>query len=198
MEGSRLAHLKTFSVGVIMGFEKSYKRGSVWNDVKAIDKIIKNGKYNLTLKKEREFENTFASWLTVSKGNINGKIISQQNQETLVKSVYCFGKKHRPDMSIDEDGIAIELKYISDSFDGVKTAIGQSIIYRLRYKFVINVFIISESNKDVYLKAVNSEEKDLEDIFKHLSEELNVFSYLVPAFTLGPNIKSFVECNGIE
>jgi hypothetical protein len=181
-----------------MSFEKGVRRGTTWNDLRIIDKIVKECKFNLTLKKEREFENTFATTLTAHKDKITGKIISQQNQETLVKSVYCFGKKHRPDMSIDEDGIAIELKYISDSFDGVKTAIGQSIIYRLRYKFVMNVFIISESNKDVYLKAVNSEEKDLLDIFKFMAEELNVFSYLVPAFTLGPNIKGFVECNGIE
>jgi hypothetical protein len=40
-------------------------------------------------------------------------------------------------MTFDENGIAIELKFINSSgLAGLKDAIGQGHLYRLRYKFV--------------------------------------------------------------
>ena len=58
---------------------------------------------------------------------MNGQIMSQVDKDTTVRSVYLFGKKHRPDLTINEDGIAVEIKYLSGSLDGLKQAIGQSI-----------------------------------------------------------------------
>ena len=49
------------------------------------------------------------------------------DKDTTVRSVYLFGKKHWPDLTINEDGIAVEIKYLSGSLDGLKQAIGQSI-----------------------------------------------------------------------
>ena len=46
-----------------------------------------------------------------------------------------------------DDGIAIEIKYLSGSLDGLKQAIGQSIFYRVRYRFVMNVFVVAEKYK---------------------------------------------------
>ena len=101
-------------------------------------------------------------------------------------------------MVINDDGIAIEIKYIKNSFDGVKMALGQSFMYRLRYKFVINIIVISEDNKDVYEKALNGEEKDLEDILKYLAEDMNVYTYIVPAFSLKNGQKKVFEVNDLE
>ena len=120
------------------------------------------------------------------------------DKETVVQSVYCFGKKHRPDLTINDDGIAIELKFINNSLNGIKEAIGQSIFYRIRYRFVVNIFVISEKHKEVYLKAANGEEKDLEEILKNLSIDSNIFSYVVPAFTPGTNVKACLEFNDIS
>jgi len=114
------------------------------------------------------------------------------------RSVYLFGKKHRPDLTINDDGIAIEIKYLSGSLDGLKQAIGQSIFYRVRYRFVMNVFVIAEKYKDTYLKGANEEEKDLEEIFQDLSTDMNIFSYIVPAFTPGPNVKALLAWNDID
>lgn len=187
-----------------MGFEKGKRTGKNWEDVLFIDSLIKNADkksngsiMNITGKEEREFELRFSSILDANKGKINGELVSQQNKDTTVKQIYCFGKKHRPDMTINDDGIAIEIKYINDNFDGVKMALGQSLMYRLRYKFVINVIVISEKNKDVYEKAVNGEEKDLEDILKYLADDMNVFTYIVPAFSLKNNQKRVFEVNGL-
>ena len=55
---------------------------------------------------------------------MNGQIMSQVDKDTTVRSVYLFGKKHRPDLTINEDGIAIEIKYLSGNLDGLKQAIG--------------------------------------------------------------------------
>ncbi len=187
-----------------MGFEKGKRTGKNWEDVLFIDSLLKNADkkssgsiMNITGKEEREFELRFSTILDANKGKINGEIVSQQNKDTTVKQIYCFGKKHRPDMTINDDGIAIEIKYINDNFDGVKMALGQSLMYRLRYKFVINVIVISEKNKDVYEKAVNGEEKDLEDILKYLADDMNVFTYIVPAFSLKNNQKRVFEVNGL-
>ena len=187
-----------------MGFEKGKRTGKNWEDILFIDSLIKNSDkktsgsiMNITGKEEKVFELRFSSLLDANKVKLNGNLISQQNKDTTVKQIYCFGKKHRPDMTINDDGIAIEIKYIKDNFDGVKMALGQSLMYRLRYKFVINVIVISEKNKDVYEKAVNGEEKDLEDILKYLADDMNVFTYIVPAFSLKNNQKRVFEVNGL-
>lgn len=187
-----------------MGFEKGKRTGKNWEDILFIDSLIKNSDkktngsiMNITGKEEKDFELRFSSLLDANKVKLNGNLISQQNKDTTVKQIYCFGKKHRPDMTINDDGIAIEIKYINDNFDGVKMALGQSFMYRLRYKFVINVIVISEKNKDVYEKALNGEEKDLEDILKYLADDMNVFTYIVPAFSLKNNQRRVFEVNGL-
>ena len=101
-------------------------------------------------------------------------------------------------MSVNEDGIAIEIKYINNSLDGLKMALGQRIMYRIRYKFVINIIVISEENKEIYEKAINDEEKDLEDIMKYLADSLNIFTYIVPRCSLKNNQKRVFEVNGLE
>ena len=181
-----------------MTFQAGRRRGNVWDDVNTIDGIVKAARFNLTGKTERDFEMLFSERVRANEDRIKGKIISQVDKETVVQSVYCFGKKHRPDLTINDDGIAIELKFINNSLNGIKEAIGQSIFYRIRYRFVVNIFVISEKHKDVYLKAANGEEKDLEEILKDLSTDSNIFSYVVPAFTPGSNIKTCLEFNDIS
>ena len=82
--------------------------------------------------------------------------------------------------------VAIEIKYLSGSLDGLKQAIVQSIFYQVRYRFVMSVFVIAEKYKDTDLKGANEEEKDLEEIFQDLNIDMNIFSHIVPAFSPGP------------
>ena len=187
-----------------MGFESGKRTGKNWEDVLFIDSLVKNSDkksngsiMNITGKEEKDFELRFSTLLEANRGNINGKLISKQNNDTTVKQVYCFGKRHRPDMAINDDGIAIEIKYINNSFDGVKMAFGQSFMYRLRYKFVINIIVISEENKAAYEKALKGEEKDLEDIMKYLADDMNIYTYIVPAFSLKAGQKRVFEVNGL-
>ena len=48
-------------------------------------------------------------------------------KDTVIQSIYLFDKKNRPGLTIKEDGIAIEIKYLSGSLDGLKQAIGKKI-----------------------------------------------------------------------
>jgi len=131
---------------------------------------------------EAAFERGFATTLMATKNKYSSDVITQIDRNSTVQSVYCFGKKHRPDMTLGENGIAIEMKFIT--YAGLKDAIGQGHLYRLRYKFVFLVLIIAESKKSVYEEIDNGEEKDLEDTLHYLAETLNIFTYIAPAFRI--------------
>jgi hypothetical protein len=177
-----------------MGFEVGPRRGRYWDDAKVLDGIIQDYPFNTTGKKERDFENGFASCLMAMQKQFNSDVITQIDKSSTVRSIYCFGKNNRPDMTLDENGIAIEMKFIS--YDGLRDAIGQGYIYRLRYRFVFIVLIVSESRKEMYLDINAGKEKDLEDILEELASSMNIFTYIVPAFNVKPGIKkclSFFE-----
>ena len=140
--------------------------------------------FHTTGKNERDFETGFATSLITMQRDFSSKVVTQIDKSSTVRSVYCFGKKHRPDMTLGENGIAIELKFIT--YAGLKDAIGQGYLYRLRYRFVVLVLIVSEQRKVIYEDLAIGKEKDLEDTLRHLANSMNIFSYVVPAFVLKP------------
>lgn len=122
--------------------------------------------------------------------------MSQVHRSARVESVFCFGKNHRPDMTyvdIDkqEDIIAVELKRIS--YSGLKEAIGQGLIYRIKYRFVVIILVLSDECKNTYLDIENGQEKNLEDLLKYLAEENNIFTYIVPSFSVKPGIRKVIS-----
>ena len=165
-----------------MGFVSSRRHGQTWDDAKKLHEILMDFDFQTTGSNESHFERELSSVLRNQKKNFNNEVITQTSKTTKVNSVYCFGKNHRPDMTIGEDGIAIEMKFIS--YDGLKSAIGQGYFYRLRYKYVFLVMILSDKRKDVYEEIERGKEKDLEDILQYLAEELNVFTYIAPSFVV--------------
>ena len=171
-----------------MSFEPSKRHGRFWEDAKTLDRIINEFPFHTTGKNERDFENGFASALMTMKKQFNCQVITQIDKTTTVKSVYCFGKKHRPDLTLDENGISIELKFIT--YAGLKSAIGQGYLYRLRYRFVFLILVISKERRTIYEDLCNGKEKDLENTLQHLADKMNVFTYVVPAFALkNPGMK---------
>jgi len=171
-----------------MGHIHGIRRGTLWEDSQTLDQIIQDFPFNTTGKSEHDFEIGFSNTLMANKSSFKNKLISQIDKSTTVKSVYCFGKKHRPDLTINEDGIAIEIKFVS--YAGLNEAIGQAYIYRLRYRFVFLILVMSEARKNVYENLAVGKEKDLEDILSSLSASMNIFTYVVPAFNImKPGIK---------
>jgi hypothetical protein len=180
-----------------MGFETARRRGKFWDDAKKIDGLINEFDFNLTEKDERGFESSFSAVLRHSLNKFSGQINTQTGKATNVKGVYCFGKKHRPDMTIHDDGVAIELKLIT--YEGLTAAIGQAYLYRLQYKFVFLIMIVSERRRSIYDDFSAGNEKDLSDILRHLADDLNIFTYIVPAFKPKGGAKkchSFFESSG--
>lgn len=173
-----------------MGFESVRRKGRYWEDCKKIDKIILNFPFHTTGKTERDFENGFATTLITMKNSFNSKVICQIDKTTTVKSVYCFGKNHRPDITLDENGIALELKFVT--YAGLKDAIGQGYLYRLRYKFVFLILVISEDRSHIYADLDTNKEKDLHDTLRHLADKMNIFTYVVPAFEIKPGMKKSI------
>ncbi|TBW57983.1 hypothetical protein EZI54_05910 [Marinobacter halodurans] len=174
-----------------MGFQASRRYGRYWEDAKKLDELINRYHFNTSGKDERSFENGFASTLLNMQDQFNCKVISQIDNTSTVKDVRCFGKKHRPDMALDENVVGIELKYVR--YAGLKDAIGQGYLYRLRYKFVFLVLIISKDRSAIYEDLHLGKEKDLEDTLQHLADTMNIFTYIVPAFTTKPGIR---KCYG--
>ncbi|NQS98480.1 MAG: hypothetical protein HQ591_08505, partial [candidate division Zixibacteria bacterium] len=97
----------------------------------------------------------------------------------------------RPDLTLEENGIAIEIKFVT--YAGLKAAIGQGYFYRLRYKFVFLILVISEARRKIYRSIDNGEEKDLEDILSQLAEQMNIFTYIVPAFNIKPGMRKCIH-----
>ena len=111
-----------------MGFEVGRRRGSMWDDVNKINDMVINFPFHTTGKSEKSFENGFSTAILTNQNNFENEIITQIDKTTTVKSIYCFGKNHRPDLTINNDGIAIEIKFVK--YDGLKEAIGQGYLYR--------------------------------------------------------------------
>lgn len=170
-----------------MGFQTSRRYGRYWEDAKRLDALINRYHFNTSGKDERSFEHGFASTLLNMQKEFNSRVMSQIDNTSIVRGVRCFGKKHRPDMALDENIIGIELKFIR--YAGLKDAIGQGYLYRLRYKFVFLVLIISKDRSAIYEDLNAGKEKDLEDTLQHLADNMNIFTYIVPAFNTKPATK---------
>jgi hypothetical protein len=165
-----------------MGHMPTRRRGLLWSDANRLNKIIREFPFNTTGKTEREFETGFSTAIIANHSAFNHSVISQIDKSKTVESVFCFGKKHRPDLTIGSDGIAIEIKLVT--YDGLKQAIGQAYIYRLKYRFVFLILVMSEARKQVYESFALGKERDLEDILTQLAERNNIFTYIVPAFNI--------------
>jgi len=165
-----------------MSFEPGRRHGRYWEDAKKLHKLLDTYPFHTTGKSERDFENGLASALMMTEKQFTGNVITQIEKGKKVESVFCFGKKHRPDMTLDDDGIAIELKYIR--YAGLKEAIGQGFFYRIKYRFVFLILVISEDRKRLYEDICRGEEKDMEDLLNHLADKMNIFTYIVPAFVV--------------
>ena len=91
--------------------------GQIWDEVYTLGKVIKNTCFNLTDTSEHESEPAFMSAVNANADRMNGKIMSQVDKNTVVRSAYLFRKKYRPYLTLDEDGIVVKIEYLSRSFD---------------------------------------------------------------------------------
>ncbi len=173
-----------------MCFNSGRRKGKYWNDAILLNDLLINYNFNLSFSGERDFEIGLSGLLEGQKNKFNCNVISQTDKSTSVKSVYCFGKNHRPDITLGRNGSAIELKHInSTGLDGLKSAIGQGYLYRLQYRFVFLVLIIRKEHEEMYEQISKGGESKLENILEHLANQMNIFTYIMPSFKLKSGIK---------
>lgn len=167
-----------------MTFKKGRRFGSLWEDTKSVIEEISSWNTDITATSESDFEQSLSPLLKrmENKGEIESPVITQKHRDRNVINYRFFGKGHRPDMALGEEGTAIELKFLDGNLNGAKEVIGQSHIYRLQYKFCILVLVVSENNKDLYTTLDNGGEPQVNALFQHLAENNNVFTLIKPAF----------------
>ena len=68
----------------------------------------------------------------------------------------------------------------------------------MQYRFVINLLVVAEQHKEVYANACLEKEKHLEDICLELSKDMNIFTYIVPAFSLDRGMKKVLAWNDVD
>ena len=178
-----------------MAYKQGQRRGRIWADVQLIDRLINEIDFVDTGQKESDFARIVSTALKITQG-FHGEIISEQSQGVTVPTIRIFGPAHRPDLSVHDDGIAIELKLIGTE-TGIKTAIGQAHFYRVRYRFVVNLIILKREKRELYLGAARGEEEFFHAICRDLSLTKNIFTYIVPAFKVPDDVPRVLAWNDV-
>ncbi len=172
-----------------MTFKRGKQSGKLWADLQNVTHYIEQANCNNTSNTERQFENLIYGCLDANRNHLNHEVIFQRNTNQSVNSAEFFGKNHRPDMSIDSDGVAIELKFVNSSLDSVRTAIGQGFIYRKSYKFVMLVLVLSKDHEELFNHAYdnNLAKSDTDNLFHKLADD-NIFTILKAGFSVRKGI----------
>ena len=161
------------------GFMPSRRHG-IHYDL-ALETLNMLEKVNVKLKNhtEKHFEHSVVSFLESNK-NLKENLITQIGEEEVDKIEHSklFGFRHRPDITIGNDGTAIEIKLINGSQD-VRDILGQGLVYRMYYRFVIIFMIDNTSDKRIVEKCENNECQESE-LLNGLCDNFNVFTVIGP------------------
>lgn len=144
------------------------RTGKYWESLQRAKEIIERLSLDVSSVTEREYENRISGALQPNFPSF----IDQRNIQQVMTRVTLFQHDHRPDMSIDKDGIAIEVKPAKGG-SSFREAIGQAMIYRLGYRFTIIVWV--DGTKDKMYKSVCSDPATNEYKFIKELEEINIF-----------------------
>ena len=89
-----------------------------------------------------------------------------------------FGFSHRPDISLGNDGTALEIKVVG-SGQGIRDVLGQALAYRMHYRFVILVVIDTTPERQIVNLCGARRSREC-DLLSELSESLNIFTIVGP------------------
>ncbi len=160
-----------------LGFKSGKKQGDHYELAKFAVRRLEKCNLLLKGKKERDYEFAVVSNLQQSR-KLTENLITQVDDEPVEKITQAtlFGYKHRPDVTIGNDGTAIEIKVVN-SGTAVREAIGQAIAYRMGYRFAISVLIDQKGDMIELCKQKGSKEVDL---LRGLANDFNIFTVVGP------------------
>jgi hypothetical protein len=166
-----------------LGFASTAKRGQHYElamfaagKLKSVNLLVKGHT-------ERQFEHTVVSHLQASR-RLRKNLITQIGVDEVEKITQAslFGFSHKPDISLGNDGTAIEIKVVA-SGQAVRDVLGQALAYRMHYRFVILVLIDQTDERQIVnlCRVRDSQERSL---LSELAESMNIFTVIGP---LGPS-----------
>ncbi|MCK4642838.1 hypothetical protein KAU32_04285 [bacterium] len=150
-------------------FKTSKKRGIHWDNLQKAIRDVKKLSLEMKGDIERNYEDKISGALSMQ---FEKSFIDQRNTQQVMTRISLFDHDHRPDMSIGNDGVAIEVKVIKGG-SSFREAIGQSIFYRLGYRFVLVIWIDVSKNK--HYRALLKDKESSEYTFVKEFENDNIF-----------------------
>ena len=160
-----------------LGFTPSTKRGQHYDLVKFTASKLKSANLSIKGRDERDFEHAIVSHLQ-SSPKIKSNLITQvgTNEVDKIVKANMFSFSHRPDISIGNDGTAIEIKVIK-SGSSIRDLLGQAVVYRMHYRFVILVMV--DLTQDCRVVELCKDKKSQEfSLLSGLAEQMNVYTII--------------------
>lgn len=162
-----------------LGFVPSARRGQHYELAKFAVGKLKRVNVLLKGKSERNYEYTIISHLQASP-KLRKNLITQIGDGEVEKITpgVLFGFSHRPDVSIGNDGTAIEIKVVK-SGHSVRDILGQAIAYRMHYRFVILVLIDRTPDRNIVELCKGNDRSEC-SLLSGLAKSMNVFTVVGP------------------
>jgi len=162
-----------------LGFVNSRREGKHFELVKFAVKKLRKVNLQLKAQNEREYEQVVVSFLQSSK-KLKNNLITQVTVDEVEKITHAtlFGFKHRPDVTIGNNGTAIEIKLISNGTQ-IRDILGQGLVYRMNYRFVILVIVDNTSDRTI-VELCNKKNSSEYGFLTNLAEDFNIFTIVGP------------------
>ena len=166
-----------------LGFVPGAKRGKHYELAKFAMSRLRSANLLVKGQSESHFEQNIVSHLNASP-KLRTNLITQIgiNEVEKINKANLFGFSHRPDISIGNDGTAIEIKVISTG-QGIRDILGQAIAYRMHYRFVILV-LIDQTEGGKVIEPCRFKENQEYCLLSGLASAMNIFTVIGP---LGPS-----------
>ncbi len=130
-------------------------------------------------KTERSYEHTIIAHMQ-SSPKLRKNLITQIGDEEVnkISDANLFGFNHRPDTTIGNDGTAIEIKVVKNAY-AIRDILGQGIVYRMNYRFVILVFVDNTPKRQIVKKCSDKFSQEY-SLLHGLAKTHNIYSVVGP------------------
>lgn len=162
-----------------LGMMRSDRKGEQFElALRAVSQIKRE---NLLLKADDEltYANILGAKLQGSKKlqpHVN--IHTEKDPEQKMIRVKAFAFDHLPDITIDNDGTAIEIKLIKGGGD-LRDCLGQALIYRFAYRFVVMVLIDRTDNR-AFVESLRKRASSEAELLRGMCDEFNIITVVGP------------------
>lgn len=165
-----------------LGLMPSARKGEYFELALRAIREIKKAQFAIKADTERSQELSLVPVLRRSQ-KLKPHLINQIDQEPDQRlcRVSAFGFEHAPDIAIDSNGTAIELKLIRSGSE-LRACLGQALIYRFDYRFAIMVLVDWTEDRVIVKSLLKKDSKEAKMLWEMC--ELNIFTVIGP---VGPN-----------